>query len=305
VKERKLPIILISLVFSFLVWTSVNLGNSFKTTIEVPVRIENLRPDQAIAVPLPESVRCTIQGSGWQLLNTLLTPNLYFTIDFASLSRNTILAISKELGERTNLSPSIRVLASDPETVIVRLDERISKKVPVTPVVNITFREGFGVVGDIAAVPESITISGARSLLAMIHDWRTNAISLMDINAPVRMHFALSDTLQFEITRPDSAIAVMFDVQPIAERTITDIPIEIMQVPDNRNVVLIPPKTSIIIRSGVNNVANITAKDFQAYIEYKSILLDTSGLLKVNIVGPDHIKIVQQNPELIQYVVRK
>ncbi|MBP6672545.1 MAG: hypothetical protein KA247_05320, partial [Bacteroidetes bacterium] len=94
-------------------------------------------------------------------------------------------------------------------------------------------------------------------------------------------------------------------VQPIAERTITDIPIEVLQVPERRNVVLIPPKISVIVRSGVNNVANITRNDFQAYIDYRSILLDTSGLMTVTIIGPDHVQIVQQDPQRIQYVVRK
>jgi YbbR domain-containing protein len=304
-KERKFPIILISLVFSLLVWASVNLGNVFKTTIEVPVKVENLRPDQAIAVPLPHTVRFTIQGSGWQLLNTLLTPNLYYTIDFSTLPRNNFLFTSRELNERVNLAGSIRVLATSPETVIVRLDERISKIIPVTPMLNITFREGFGIVGDVAVAPDSITITGARSLLSKIQEWKTKPFSVHDINAPYSMQFILSDTLGFEIARPDSPVLVKFDVQPIAERTIEDIPIEILQVPENRNIVLIPPKLSIIVRSGVNNVSNLSQKDFQASIDYKSILLDTSGLLRATIIGPDHVKIVQQNPELIQYVMRK
>lgn len=304
-KEQKLPIILFSLIFSFLVWTSVNLGNLFKTTIDVPVKIENLHPDQAIAVPLPGNVRCTIQASGWQLLNTLLTPNLYYTIDFSTVSRTSILFTSKDLTERVNLASSIRVLATSPETVVVRLDERISKTVPVTPVLDLSFREGFGIVGGMNKRPDSISLSGARSLLSKIKEWKTAPISLRDINAPVTIYFTLSDTLQFEISRPDTSITVTFDVQPIAERTIDDIPIEIIQVPENKNVVLIPPKISIIVRSGVNNVANLSNKDFQAYIDYKSILLDTSGLMKAMIVGPEHVQIVQQNPEQIQYVLRK
>lgn len=304
-KERKLPIILISLVFSILVWASVNLGNLFKTTIEVPVKVENLRSDQAIAVPLPHTVQFTIESTGWQLLNTLLTPNLYYTIDFSAVSRNNFLFTSRELYERVNLARSIHVVATSPETVTVRLDERVSKKVPVTPMLNITFREGFGIVGDIAVTPESIMISGAKSLLSKIQEWKTKPFSVHDINAPFSMKFLLSDTLGFEVSRPDAPVDVKFEVQPIAERTIEDIPVEILQVPENKNIVLIPPKISIIVRSGVNNVANLSQKDFQASIDYKSILLDTSGLMKVTIFGPDHVKIVQQHPELIQYVMRK
>jgi hypothetical protein len=96
-----------------------------------------------------------------------------------------------------------------------------------------------------------------------------------------------------------------FDVQPIAEKTIDNIPVEVNQIPGTRNVVLIPPTVSIIIRSGVNAVAPLTEKDFYAFVDYKSILLDTSGFVQPIILGPENIKIVNQQPEKIQYVVRK
>lgn len=304
-KERKLPVILFSLIFAFLVWVSINLGNQFQTSIEVPVRIENLREDQAIAIPLPNTVRFKIQGTGWQLLNTVLSPNLYYTIDFKTLSRKDILYTYKELNERVNIPGSIHIFETSPETVMVRLDEKTTKRVPLIPKVNVSFRDGFGLVGKIRTTPDSVVLSGARSLLNTVHLWETNFIELNDINAPVEINVSLSDSLQFEISRSLSAATLSFDVQPIAEKTISDIPIEIVQVPENRNVVLIPPKISIIVRSGVNNIAPLSEKDFYAFVDYKWILLDTSGTVQPNITGPENVVIVQQNPVRIQYVVRK
>lgn len=294
-----------SLIFAFLVWVSVNLGNQFTISIAVPVKVENLRSNQAIAIPLPTTVHIGIQGTGWQLLNTLLTPNLYYTIDFKTLSRKSLLLTSRELNDRVNLSKEIRVIDSSPETLIVQLDEKVSKKIPVVPIVKAMFREGFGIVGKVKPTPDSIVIIGARSLLENIDVWNTQTIFLHDINAPVDVNIQLADSLQFEIVRPISNVNVSFDVQPIAEKTINDIAVEILQAPESRKVVLIPPKVSIIVRSGVNSVANLSAKDFYAFIDYKSILLDTSGLMLANIVGPENVKIVQINPEKIQYVVRK
>ncbi len=304
-KERKLPIILFSLIFAFLVWMSVNLGNQFQTSIEVPVHIENLKESQAIAVPLPSSVRFKVQGTGWQLLNALITPNLNYTIDFSIPMRGDFLFTSKDLIERVQLSNGLHVFESSPETVLVRLDEKYSKKIPVIPQIKAFYREGFGQVGTLSTDPDSIIITGARSLLNSIHKWKTMPLELHDINAPVSMRVPLSDSLQLELEKSTSAIDLHFDVQPIAEKTINDISIEILHAPDNRSIVLIPPKVSIIIRSGVNNVANISEKDFNAYIDYKSILLDTSGFVQATISGPNNVQIVQQNPDKIQYVVRK
>jgi YbbR domain-containing protein len=304
-KERKFPIMFFSLIFAFLIWASVNLGNQFQISIDVPVKIEHLRVDQAIAIPIPKSVQCTVQGTGWQLLNTLFSPSLRYTIDFNQLSKKDTLFTYKELNERTNLSSSIRIIDTFPETVLVRLDLKTTKTVPILPVVNASFRDGFGLVGRVKTNPDSIVLTGARSLLNTISVWKTNSITLNDINAPVKTNIELEDTLKFEIFKSHSTASVVFDVQPIAEKIISDISIEIVQVPENRKIVLIPPKVSIIVRSGVNNITPLSEKDFTAFIDYKSILLDTSGMITPSIVGPDDVKIVQLNPNKIQYVMRK
>ncbi len=304
-KERKFPIILFSLIFSFLIWISVNLRNQFQTSIDVPVKIEHLRSDQAIAIPLPKSVQCTVQGTGWQILNTIFSPSLQYTIDFTHLSKKDTLFTYKELNERINISSAIHIINIVPETVLVRLDLKTTKTVPILPVVNVSFRDGFGLVGTMETIPDSVVLTGARSLLNKISFWKTTGITLNGINSPVKINAALADSLSFEISRSHSTASVSFDVQPIAEKTISDISIEIVQMPENKKIVLIPPKISIIVRSGVNNIAPLSEKNFTAFIDYKSILLDTSGMITPSIVGPDNVKIVQLNPNKIQYVMRK
>lgn len=304
-KEKKLPIVFFSLIFSVLVWLSVNMGNRFQTTVEIPLQIENVRETMGIASPLPETMTLKIQGTGWQLLNAMLSPNLRYNIDFTSISKTDTVFTYRDLSNRVNLPSEVRILETSPETVFVKLDQKITRSVPIRPALNIQFREGFGMVGEIKIEPESLSITGASSLLKKINSWRTQLIALSDVNAPVSITVPVQDTLRFEVERSQAAVKVSFDVQPIAEKTISNIPVEVYQVPEHRSVVLIPPTISVIIRSGVNTITPITEKDFTVYVDYKSILLDTSGTIQPVIVGPDNIRIVQQNPERIQYVIRK
>lgn len=304
-KEKKFTIFLFSALFAFLVWISVNLGNTFQTTIELPVTIENLRPTQAIASPLPNNVRIRIQGTGWQLVNAILSPGVHYMIDFSAMSRRDTLFTFRNLAERINLPKEITVFETSPETVFVRLDQKISKRVVVEPRVSAEFREGFGMVGKIRTEPDSIDVTGARALLSAIQLWNTRLLTITDINTPVSITIPLADSLSNEIALSHTYAKVYFDVQPIAERTIDNIPVEVNQVPENRSVVLIPPTISVIIRSGVNAITPLQEKDFFAFIDYKSILLDTSGFVQPVIHGPDNVRIVQLIPERIQYVIRK
>lgn len=304
-KEKKLPIFFFSLLFAFFVWVSVDLGNEFQITMDVPVRIDNLQPAKAIASSIPQSVKVKIQGTGWQLLNTILSPNIRYAIDFSNLSKRDTLFTYKNLNERISFPHGIHIFEIYPESVLVVLDTRIAKTIPIEPDVRVSYRKGFDIVGDVRSSPDSITISGARSLLNSITCWKTKPIMLTDINAPAKISGELIDTLQLEINRPRIAPVIEFDVQPIAEKTITDIPIDISQVPSNRTIVLIPPKMSIIIRSGVNTIAALTEKDFHISVDYAAILLDTSGMVQPTIHVPKNVTVVQRDPDRIQYVVRK
>lgn len=304
-KEKKLTIVFFSLIFASLVWLSVDMGNTFQTTIELPIRVEQLQKDKAIATPLPNTVSLKIQGNGWQLLNTLLSPNLRYTIDFRMLSKRDTVFTYNDLTEHINLPKEIHIFETSPETVFVQIDDRITKKVRVEPVVSIHYRDGFDIVGTMRANPDSIVLTGARTLLNRISSWKTDMVLIKDVNAPVSASIPLRDSLRLEVERSHSLVQLTFDVQPVAEKTVENIPVEVNQVPENRSVVLIPPTLSIIIRSGVNAVAPLNEKDFYAFVDYKSILLDTSGYVQPVILGPDNIKIVQQNPAKIQYVVRK
>jgi hypothetical protein len=125
------------------------------------------------------------------------------------------------------------------------------------------------------------------------------------LKSGVNTRVAVSDTFAFGITPTPSFVSLQFDIQPTAEKSFKGIPVEVNQVPRNRVVVLIPPKVDIIIRGGVEQIAAAEQKDFSAYIDYKSILLDTTGSLQAVVTTPRNIKVVKQQPERLQYVVRK
>lgn len=304
-KERKLPIFIFALLFALLVWISVNLGNDFQATLEVPVRVENLPSSKAIATELPVVVQLSVRATGWKILNTLLSPNLRYVIDFQRLSSSDTLFTSKHLNEHVSLPRDIHVFQTSPETVIVSIDDKITKEVPLVPNVDVAYRDGFGIVGKIKTTPERITLYGARTLLNQISEWETNKITLKDIFTPTKVEAQIKDTLDLQVTKSLSSATIEFDVQALAEKTIQDIPVEITQVPERRTIVLIPNTVSIIIRSGVYTIAQITNKDFSAYVDYKAILLDTSGFVSPTITIPENVKIVQQQPEKLQYVIRR
>ncbi len=304
-KEKKLPIIIFSLLFALLVWISVNLSSEVQTTIEVPIVILNLDSSKALAQPLPHSLTLKVRGVGWDIVNTILSSSAQYNLDMAKVSSEKKYVTLHNIKERFTSPHILEVINVQPESLTVVLDEKIKKRVPVIPQLDVQFHEGFGMVGSVRTSPESITVVGARSLLLSLSSWKTMPVSFGDVKTPQAIQTKIADTLQLETDVYPKNISLQFDVQPIAEKTINDIHVEISQAPENRTVVLIPSKVNIIIRSGVNNIAPLTGKDFYAFVDYKTILMDTSGTVQPKIYTPEYIQIVSVVPQRLQYVIRK
>ena len=293
------------MLFAVVLWFSVNMGYEYQSFISVPLVLDNIKPNRALARPVPSGVKVKVRTSGWQLVGLSFLPEIRYVLDVGDISNRYYFATSKDITERLKLPQGIRAIDIKPETIAVVLDEIIKKNVPVEALVLMSFREGYGVVGDVRTTPDSVTLTGAKSLVDKINQWQTEPLEFSNLKSGVNARVALSDTFAFGITPTPSFVSLQIDVQPTAEKSFKGIPVEVSQVPGNRVVVLIPPKIDIIIRGGVEQVAATEQKDFSAYIDYKSILLDTTGSLQAVVTTPRNIKVVKQQPDRLQYVVRK
>ncbi len=304
-KNKNLHIAIFSTLFAVALWLSINMGYEYQTVVSVPLVLENIKPNRSLAKPVPLTVNVKIHASGWQLVGLYFVPDVRYVLDISDISNRFNFVTSKEIVERLKLPQGIQTVDIKPDTIMVVLDDKVKKTVPVEPVVAMTFREGYGVVGDIESIPDSITLTGAKDLLDKIDRWQTDPLVFSSLKSDVNARVGVSDTMSFSITPFPAAVTVQIDVQPIAEKSFKGIPVEVNQVPENRLVVLLPQKIDIIVRGGIEQVAAVEQKDFSSYIDYKSILLDTTGSIHPVVTTPKDIKIVRQDPERLQYVVRK
>ena len=304
-KNKNFHIAIFSTLFAVVLWFFVNLGSEYQTSVAVPVVLENIRPNRSLARPVPQNVTIRVETTGWRILGLSFMPTPRYALDLSDVSVRYNYITRNDLEIRLGLPAEIRVLDVKPDTIAVVLDEKIRKSVPVEPVVQLSFREGYGLVGDVVSLPESVSLAGARSILDRIDRWPTLPRSFANLKSDIKARVPLSDTIAFGVTATPSVVDLQGDIQPTAEKSFKAIPVELNQVPGNRLVVLIPPKIDIIVRGGIEQIASLDRKDLSAYIDYRSILLDTTGSIQPVVNVPRNIRIVHQEPERLQYVVRK
>ncbi len=304
-KKVKYSVVVISFVFAFFLWLSINLSNEFHINIAVPLRLENLDSAKALVSRVPASLTVRVRGTGWKILNTMLTPSLQYTLDVGPVRSRRLYSANNNLSERLSLADGVKVIEVMPDSILVVIDDKVRKRVPLSAQIDAVFPEGFDKVGSVVTIPDSVTIVGARSALALMHHWSTQPLTVRGRKEAVHESISLEDPFLSQVEVYPSTAVVHFDVQPVAEKKITSVSVTVNQLPANREVVLIPPTIDVVIRSGAQYVAGVSDTDIRAYVDYRSLLLDTSGIVRPTIVCPENIVVVHTFPERIQYVMRK
>jgi YbbR domain-containing protein len=286
-------------------WFSINMGYEYVIVRHVPVVLEGMKPGKALRYAVPKSVTIRFKGHGWELATMLLAGDLKYYIDVSSLSSEQFLVTKHDLAEHIKTFLTVEPVDIKPETLLLALTELREKKVPVHARLNPQFREGFGQVGSIRLVPDSVMVSGPPELLNDISAWNIVYRSYHDLHVPLDEEVPLEESGTLSVTIAPLTVRLHIDVQQYAEKTFPGIPLTSSGIPPNREVIFIPPKMDVIVRGGIEQLAKISPDNIQAIVMYQTLVQDSSGIVVPTISVPAGVKVVQRTPERFQFFIRK
>ncbi|MEK9136589.1 MAG: hypothetical protein AAB393_05655, partial [Bacteroidota bacterium] len=114
----------------------------------------------------------------------------------------------------------------------------------------------------------------------------------------------LADSASHYLTLSPPTVHVHIDVQQYAEKTIAGLPVEARSVPQNKEVILIPPKIDVVVRGGVDQLATLSNDSFHTSVDYNVIVADSTGYTDATIVAPKGVQLVARKPERMQFIIR-
>lgn len=303
-KKQRTHIILGSTLFGILLWLSINMTYDYQTTVTAPLIVKNLPQGMAINTPMPRTLQLKLRGNGWRLASQLTGHELECVLDLASLAPKQRVIILADVAERINLPIGVQAVDMKPESLFVSLERYAEKRVPVVIEPHISFRDGYGQVGSVVIKPESVTIGGAESVLRDISAWGSGRGAFTTLRASVDSDIDIIDTSTQTLTVSPTTVHFTINVQPLAEKIFSGLPVEVRGEQPNREVILIPPKIEIIVRGGIEQLSALTRNDFRATVDYNTILADTTGYTDVEVIPPSGVQVVARRPDRLQYIVR-
>ncbi|HRE56511.1 MAG TPA: hypothetical protein PLW09_01720 [Candidatus Kapabacteria bacterium] len=298
--------ILFAVFLSISLWIYVNM-KAVTTQIVKYSMVVSAQNGKAIASDYPSTIDIKIRTTGWH----------FFNLEYIGASR--ICNVRSESGKATpdgivyftkneilqSLVPNLsldKVVDVTPEAFSVQLSSLMTKKVPIRPIVQLSFKDNYGLVMPMTIVPDSVELSGSAAALQRINEWKTLPVNLSQIYSNFSLIAQSSDTLKPLVECLTKEIQISGTVDEIVEIEIENIPIIIRNATDKRMEHRIMPLfVSAIVRGGVKNLSRLQVNDIVASVDYSTILNDSTGYIKPIISTPYYIEVISTTPKYLTH----
>ncbi len=301
--KKNAHIILAALIFSIILWGSVSLSSDYYATFGAPLKLINFPQGYATSTSLPRDVSIRVKGKGWKLISLSFgSESDYLILAKKDTGKQTVY-LSNYLVDNQWLSSGLEVIDVSPDTISFIVEKIISKKIKIIPDLKLNFKSGYGLATKIEVKPETTLVYGPVSALAKMENVYTKNLSLNDLDERTFKMIELQNLrgVNYQFDR----VSVSLDVQKIVDKNIKNIHVNIIDVPKDRTVVLLPNNININIRGGINILAKMDNKDFESFVNYRDVVLDTMGSIAPKIILPENTYLLSSKPERLRYVIKK
>lgn len=302
--KRRITILSISFIFSVFIWLYINLSQNYVIDLSVPLNVK-LSVRQALGNELPSKINITVKGKGWDLISLRLSKNPSFNLDLTNYKRDVKISTLQEMRNLLNIPNTISVINIYPDTLDIAFDNLTEKMVKVKNNIAVLTKEGYVLIGEPDITPDSIKITGASSVLSKIKYLPTEYAAFGNINANITKTVKIRDTLNNIIKIAPKQVTVTFYIELAAEKELDGVNVIINGVPEDKEVVIIPPKIKLTFRGGIEQLSNISTEKISVQVDFKSIEKDSTGYVTPDIEMPDNLNLINYEPQQFQYIIKK
>ncbi len=277
----------------------------YTAAVSLPVVIKSEGATRTVKGEYPSRIQVKLEAEGWKILSLYLGQTEW-TIDLSNEVQKDILEIETLAKASQYIKPlpeGMKVLEVEPEVLELELDEKITKRVPIYLAAPLVAKPGFVVRPNIQIQPESLTVSGARSVLEPITFWKT-AIPPREVANEFQFELPLDDTLNGIVTRSMSKVKVRGVAEQLSESEFRDVPISLLKSKRPVYVTLIPSRVSVTLSGAVSDLAKVRAESLAVIIDGEKLLSDTTGFMTPTVKYPKGLQLRRTSPEKIQYILR-
>jgi hypothetical protein len=300
--RKKLYIFIAAAIFAIIFWGSISLSDSYYATIDVALKLVDFPKGYTTGSNLPDNVSIKLKGEGWKLVTLNIGAESEYRVSVESDSGLKYANLYNNLADNRWILSETEVIDIKPDTIAFFVERIVSKIVPVLVDLSLEFKPGYGLASDISVVPDSVIVSGPLSIMKDLKEISTIRKSMFSLDNKKVVNINLPN--KTGISYNNNLIEVILDVQRIVDKQFDNIPVDVLDVPQDISVVLLPNTVGCSVRGGVNVLGNLYEDKFKAYLFYLDIVSDTLGSVIPHMELPENTSLLFIKPERVRYIIK-
>lgn len=311
--NQRLVIFLFFLIISTIIWYLSKLSHEYSTSLSYPIRYENSPKGKVLVGEPPRKIQLKVKAFGYTLLKCKMSAALspieldlskHMSQSFEGPKTTQFIltyrlrnSIAKQLGS------DILLEGIEPDTLFVELTDMVEKVVHIQPIIETDFERQYMQSGSVRLDPESVTISGPKSVLDTISIVKTKIAQFRKLNQKVVKKISLVPIHQVSFSSRNVMLTI--PVEKYTEISIK-VPVLIDNQPDSVKLLFIPKSIDVKCNVVLSKYFTLKPMMFSAVVDYSLIGNSINKKLKVKLVTvPEFVNLVDFSPKYVEYIIEK
>ncbi len=301
-KDRAILMICIGIALVF--WLLVKLSQDYSTVRPVTLNL-TIPDDKALAEAPPTDVRAEIEGTGWDLMfdyfqhpEVKLQYNLE-EADQLSLSRN---RLRNDILEDLAIN-DLNVGELNYETISLRLEPKVTKRVPVIFHQSLSFAPGYQLQDSVRLNPDSIEVTGPASMVEEVKRWTTDSLVLDNLKNSQNKRLELEPAPP-ELSLSTQGVEAVIQVEQFTEKSFF-VPLELKNQPAGDSLRYFPQRVKVTCIVGLSRYEEVTPDDYRlvADLEGTAVGKERNRVMIQLTERPEFVKGVQFTPTMAEFFI--
>lgn len=312
--NREVVVFSFFLLLAFIFWYLNSLEKNVEYDMKYPVRYINLPDERILADNLPAEIDLYLKGPGYSILKIKLAGTRSpVMLDVSTINYRRVPG-SRTLSYyiiTTGLIPKLRnqlrteceISSIKPDTLFFSFDRIVTKKVQVTPNIEVFMEKQYLVKGNILADPDTISITGPKRILDTVKTVKTKLKKLRGVNETITKGFALVTPEGCTIS--SRKVILTIPVEQFTEAEI-NVPVKILNCPDSISVKIFPDVVSVKCLVAISDYKKFEEIPFEVILDLATADLNSSEKIPVGFRNiPPFVSSLRVTPSKVDFLIEK
>jgi len=294
-----------SLGFAFLLWFLFYFSRDYSEVISLPIQLYTHYNGSIQKNSRLSLIQVRVQGRGWLITQYDHNKEKEPILISGDYSHQSILHLKPFLSQiNKGLPAGLQVVEIKTDSISLQKRDEISKKVPLHLGFQISFQKQYYFSGLTRIHPDSVMISGPRSIIRNLSSWKLPNVQLNNLNKSLDTNIRLLNNSIPEVSVNPVDAQVQIHIDRFTENVIS-LPIKILNNEEGLSINLIPSHVEVSYLVPLSYFTSVREELFEVQVDLNQWKRNhRNNQLTVKLVRfPDFIRIIKISPTQEDFII--